>query len=128
VQPQFNGTPLITFGDQQNHPFPAQQHTMAQGQVPAPHHQPQHPQERVSAPVSAPEAPAPPVAPQAPQTGTQGDTGATQYASPVQAAMPWPVFPNGQPLPALSNGRPDYQALQYMATVFMESERQWFGK
>lgn len=60
-------------------------------------------------------------APVAPENGAQA------YAAPVAAAMPWPVFPSGQPLPTLPNGRPDYQALQYMASVFVESERQWFS-
>lgn len=53
---------------------------------------------------------------------------AQQYSPPVTGALPWPVFPSGQPLPARPNGRPDYQALHYMAAVFMESEKQWFGK
>jgi hypothetical protein len=41
--------------------------------------------------------------------------------------MAWPVFPNGQPLPAKSNGRPDFTALQTVANIYAESERQFFG-
>lgn len=37
----------------------------------------------------------------------------------------WPVYPNGLPLASLPNGRPDYQSLHYVASVFMESEKQW---
>ncbi|MBC9705264.1 MAG: hypothetical protein H9W81_09890 [Enterococcus sp.] len=32
-------------------------------------------------------------------------------APPVQELRPWPLLPNGQPLPALSNGQPDFEAL-----------------
>lgn len=53
--------------------------------------------------------------------------GATNYAPPVAGSQPWPVFPNGLPLPAARNGRPDYAVLQYVASVHAEAERQWFG-
>lgn len=51
----------------------------------------------------------------------------TQYSAPIAPTAPWPVFPNGLPLPAKPNGRPDYHALQYMASIYVESEKQWFN-
>lgn len=54
-------------------------------------------------------------------------TVATEYLRPVSGPQPWPVFPNGQPLPATQSGRPDYAVLQYVASVHAETERQWFG-
>lgn len=51
----------------------------------------------------------------------------TEYARPVAGPQPWPVFPNGQPLPAGQNGRPDFAVLQYVASVHAEAERQWFS-
>lgn len=53
--------------------------------------------------------------------------GVPQFAPPVTAPMAWPVFPNGQPLPAKPNGRPDFSALQTVANIYAESERQFFG-
>ena len=50
------------------------------------------------------------------------------YARPVAGPQSWPVFPNGQPLPAMGNGRPDYGALQYVASIHAEAERQWFAE
>lgn len=55
------------------------------------------------------------------------ENGAPQFAPPVMAPMAWPVFPNGQPLPAKSNGRPDFGALQTVASIYAESEKQFFG-
>jgi hypothetical protein len=55
------------------------------------------------------------------------ENGVPQFAPPVSAPMAWPVFPNGQPLPAKSNGRPDFTALQTVANIYAESERQFFG-
>lgn len=48
------------------------------------------------------------------------------YHQPKETSVgAWPVYPNGLPLPALPNGRPDYASLQYIAAVFVESEKQW---
>jgi hypothetical protein len=55
------------------------------------------------------------------------ENGVPQFAPPVAAPMAWPVFPNGQPLPAKPNGRPDFSALQTVANIYAESERQFFG-
>lgn len=55
------------------------------------------------------------------------ENGVPQFAPPVSAPMAWPVFPNGQPLPAKSNGRPDFTALVLVANIYAESERQFFG-
>lgn len=49
------------------------------------------------------------------------------FAAPVSAALPWPVFPNGQPLPAKRNGRPDFKALQEVARFYQQSDEQFFG-
>lgn len=85
----------------------------------------------------APPVPAAPASPpsyavrpqQAPQPAPQiaAKPGTPSYAPPVAGSQPWPVFPNGLPLPAAQNGRPDYAVLQYVASVHAESERQWFG-
>lgn len=73
--------------------------------------------ERTSAPQDAETSQSAPAAPQ----------GGPQFAPPVDAALPWPVFPNGQPLPPRSNGRPDFTALQTLAAYYAESERKFFG-
>lgn len=52
---------------------------------------------------------------------------APQFAPPVRAALAWPVFPNGYPLPAKENGRPDFEALQYTVASYVKAERQWFN-
>ena len=49
------------------------------------------------------------------------------YARPAAGVQPWPVFPDGRPLPATQNGRPDFAVLQYVASVHAEAERQWFS-
>lgn len=74
------------------------------------------------APQEAPEQPqyAPPMTP--PENPTP-----MQFKAPVKAPMPWPVFPNGQPIPALSNGRPDFKALQVVSQYFADSEKQFFS-
>jgi len=53
--------------------------------------------------------------------------GAPQFAPPVRSALPWPVFPNGYPIPAKANGRPDFEALKAMSEMYIEGERQFFG-
>jgi hypothetical protein len=53
--------------------------------------------------------------------------GAPQFAPPVQGPLSWPVFPNGFPLPAKPNGRPDFEALRKMSEMYIEGERQFFG-
>lgn len=63
----------------------------------------------------------------APVSGPYVEQGVPSFASPVHAPMSWPVFPNGLPLPARSNGRPDFAALQSVAKIYAESERQFFG-
>lgn len=50
-----------------------------------------------------------------------------QFEAPIAAAFPWPVFPNGQPLPARENGRPDFAALQVFAEQCIKSEQQFFN-
>lgn len=52
---------------------------------------------------------------------------APQFAPPVRSSLPWPVFPNGYPLPAKANGRPDFEALKQMSEMYIEGERQFFG-
>lgn len=54
--------------------------------------------------------------------------GVPEFSPPVQAALTWPVFPSGLPLPAKPNGRPDFGALREIARVYDEAERQWFGQ
>lgn len=73
-------------------------------------------------PVTAVQAPAP-VAPPA-----HAPQGAPQFSPPVATAIPWPVFPNGLPLPAKANGRPDFTALSDIAARYAEAEKQWFGE
>jgi hypothetical protein len=90
--------------------------------------------EKVAAPpVVTPEPSSPPSYAARPQQAPQSapniatKPGTTNYAPPVAGSQPWPVFPNGLPLPAARNGRPDYAVLQYVASVHAEAERQWFG-
>lgn len=86
---------------------------------------PQHPQGATEAPrlstgqpvTSRIESVPPKDAPSAPPS----------YLRPVTGPQAWPVFPDGKPLPAAQNGRPDFAVLQYVASVYAESERQWFG-
>ena len=84
------------------------------------------------APVTAPQpAAAAPSQAEPPRYAPQRQAGSYQqaptvYTRPVGGPQPWPVFPNGQPLPATQNGRPDFAVLQYMASVHVEAERQWF--
>lgn len=54
--------------------------------------------------------------------------GFPEFAQPVRAALTWPVFPSGLPLPAKPNGRPDFGALREIARVYDEAEKQWFGQ
>lgn len=71
-----------------------------------------------SVPTSTPDfAPAPVPHPSVPQ-----------FNPPVASALAWPVFPSGLPLPAKANGRPDFDALAEVATVYAKAERQWFGQ
>lgn len=63
----------------------------------------------------------------APVANPYVEQGVPNFAAPVYAPMAWPVFPNGQPLPSKSNGRPDFTALQTVAKIYAESERQYFG-
>lgn len=51
--------------------------------------------------------PAMPPAPPAPAPVTQ-----EKFQPPAPELLPWPLFPNGQPLPALQNGQPDFNAVQ----------------
>lgn len=78
-------------------------------------------------PQSRPSAPLPPLAPPVPQPGFQPPMARQEYAAPVVAIQPWPVFPDGRPLPATPGGRPDFAALQYVVSMYVESERQWGG-
>lgn len=74
------------------------------------------------------EAPAPaPEKPMVAESSPYLSQGVPEFASPVFAPTPWPVFPNGQPLPANSNGRPDFTSLVLVANIYAESERQFFG-
>lgn len=43
-----------------------------------------------------------------------------------QETLPWPVFPNGDPLPALPNGRPDFEALQKATSMHIASETKFY--
>lgn len=70
---------------------------------------------------------APPVSSVEKSRLNEGSVVPPQFAPPVAAPMAWPVFPNGQPLPAKRNGRPDFSALQTVANIYAESERQFFG-
>jgi hypothetical protein len=62
----------------------------------------------------------------APSQPVQHNPNAPQFAAPVATALPWPVFPNGQPLPPRSNGRPDFKALKTLAEFYAESEQKFF--
>lgn len=61
-----------------------------------------------------PQIPQPPasmnMAQQFPQNATQSFPQAAPL--PVAQPLPWPLFPNGQPLPADVNGQPDFNAVQ----------------
>ena len=52
---------------------------------------------------------------------------APQFARPVPAVLPWPVFPDGRPLPVKGDGRPDFNALVTVASSYEKAERQFFG-
>lgn len=78
----------------------------------------------ISSPVNNPSS-VPSISAKAPNP--YAENGVPQFAPPVAAPMAWPVFPNGQPLPAKANGRPDFTALQTVANIYAESERQFFG-
>lgn len=100
---------------------------------PAPQN-PQHQQiNNTQAPARPPVVPVqPPVAPSftkpvPPQPG-ESAPGVPEFAPPVKAALTWPVFPSGMPLPAKPNGRPDFGALREIAQVYDEAEKQWFGE
>lgn len=49
------------------------------------------------------------------------------YEKPQKALTPWPVFPDGRPLPALPNGRPDFNALQVVSAMYIAAEKQFFS-
>ncbi|WP_077490445.1 hypothetical protein [Sinomonas mesophila] len=78
-------------------------------------------------PQPRPAAPLPPFAPPVPQARLQQAMPRQEYAAPVLGIQPWPVFPDGRPLPATPSGRPDFAALQYVVSMYVESERQWGG-
>ena len=84
-------------------------------------------QPSAAGPQPQPSAPLPPLAPPVPQTPPRQAMPRQEYAAPVLGIQPWPVFPDGRPLPAAPNGRPDFAALQYVVSMYVESERQWGG-
>lgn len=59
-------------------------------------------------PQSPQPSPYPGAQPFVPQNASQGFVAAPQQPA---APLPWPLFPNGQPLPANANGQPDFAAL-----------------
>lgn len=67
--------------------------------------------------VQAPPAPAKPPAATVPAVPA-----APQYAQPQPAPLPWPVFPDGTPLPATPEGAPDFRALD---AYYQRSRGQW---
>lgn len=82
------------------------------------------PQANTNAPVTAPVL----SKPVAPQNSPAAPVGPPEFAPPAKAALTWPVFPSGLPLPAKPNGRPDFGALREIARVYDEAEKQWFGQ
>jgi hypothetical protein len=94
--------------------------------------QPQPVQQAVAPqPVTAPrQAPgyAPPAPTQQPTSQPQNGqiAGPPQFARPIPGVQPWPVYPHGMPLPANEHGRPDFRALQHIAGMYAEAERQWY--
>lgn len=85
------------------------------------------PQQPVAAPPVASQRPPAPVGTDSPAPVVNAPAGAPQFAPPVKGALSWPVFPNGFPLPAKPNGRPNFEALKEMSEMYIEGERQFFG-
>lgn len=63
-------------------------------------------------------------APPSAQPATQHQP--TPQAQPNPHALAWPVFPNGQPLPATPDGQPDYQALMMVLRSYENMTPQTF--
>lgn len=51
-----------------------------------------------------------------------------QFDVPRPGFVSWPVFPNGLPLPATKDGRPDFNALQVVVSMHLTAENQFFQK
>lgn len=120
------------YGDQQNFAASRDQGTRFTVPIERPV-QPQPAQQPAQAPQSATTVRQPPpytaqpqqvVQPPQPQNGQP--VGPPQFARPVPGVQPWPVYPHGMPLPANEHGRPDFRALQHIAGMYAEAERQWY--